>query len=214
MFCGKKHDAVGHVGAFGKDGLEGDVVIWHDEGEGGVAVVQSLEADGLLKRVINGVDHAQFLQAVALGGGDAERNGIALKRLCDGRRDAAVGPLADGDGETLRFDIGRGVNDLVNVHGQRTDVGDDEVVGALLEGGCLSVLGPDGLPVYSNVRRPANVVVEWTNEHGDKLSAKMSGVPARIVQHETDHLDGVLFIDYLSGVKREMLMRKVNRGHK
>ena len=84
----------------------------------------------------------------------------------------------------------------------------------VMEEGCLSVLGPDGLPVYSNVRRPANVVVEWTNEHGDKLSAKMSGVPARIVQHETDHLDGVLFIDYLSGVKREMLMRKVNRGHK
>ena len=41
----------------------------------------------------------------------------------------------------------------------------------------------------------------------------MSGTPARIVQHETDHLDGVLFIDYLSGVKREMLMRKVNRKH-
>ena len=88
---------------------------------------------------------------------------------------------------------------------------DDTVV---MEEGCLSVLGPDGLPVYSNVRRPASVDVEWTNEKGEKLSAKMSGVPARIVQHETDHLDGVLFIDYLSGVKREMLMRKVNRGHK
>lgn len=88
----------------------------------------------------------------------------------------------------------------------------DETV--VMEEGCLSVLGPDGLPVYSNVRRPSSVVVEWTNENGDKLSAQMSGVPARIVQHETDHLDGVLFIDYLSGVKREMLMRKVNRGHK
>ncbi|MBR3148079.1 MAG: peptide deformylase [Alphaproteobacteria bacterium] len=88
----------------------------------------------------------------------------------------------------------------------------DETV--VMEEGCLSVLGPDGLPVYSNVRRPEKVVVEWTNENGDKLSAQMSGVPARIVQHETDHLDGILFIDYLSGVKREMLMRKVNRGHK
>ena len=84
----------------------------------------------------------------------------------------------------------------------------------VMEEGCLSVLGPDGLPVYSNVRRPASVIVEWTDENGDKLSAQMSGVPARIVQHETDHLDGILFIDYLSGVKREMLMRKVNRGHK
>ena len=51
------------------------------------------------------------------------------------------------------------------------------------------------------------------NEKGETVQAQMSGVPARIVQHETDHLDGVLFIDYLSGVKREMLMRKVNRRH-
>lgn len=84
----------------------------------------------------------------------------------------------------------------------------------VMEEGCLSVLGADGLPVYSNVRRPESVTVEWTNEKGDKVQTQMSGVLARIVQHETDHLDGVLFIDYLSGVKREMLMRKVNRGRK
>ena len=83
----------------------------------------------------------------------------------------------------------------------------------VMEEGCLSVLGPDGLPVYSNVRRPESVEVEWTDENGDKKTAKMTGVPARIVQHETDHLDGILFIDYLSGVKREMVMRKVRRRH-
>ena len=83
----------------------------------------------------------------------------------------------------------------------------------LMEEGCLSVLGADGLPVYAHVRRPKSVTVEWTNEHGDKQVSEMAGTIARIVQHETDHLDGVLFIDYLSGVKREMLMRKVNRRH-
>ncbi len=83
----------------------------------------------------------------------------------------------------------------------------------VMEEGCLSVLGPDGLPVYSNVRRPESVDVRWMDENGKPMAAHMSGVPARIVQHETDHLDGVLFIDYLSGVKREMLMRKVNRRH-
>lgn len=83
----------------------------------------------------------------------------------------------------------------------------------VMEEGCLSVLGPDGLPVYSNVRRPESVDVRWMDENGNPMAAHMSGVPARIVQHETDHLDGVLFIDYLSGVKREMLMRKVNRRH-
>ena len=83
----------------------------------------------------------------------------------------------------------------------------------VMEEGCLSVLGADGLPVYSHVRRPSSVEVEWTDENGKKLHAQMSGTVARIVQHETDHLDGILFIDYLSGVKREMLMRKVNRRH-
>ena len=82
-----------------------------------------------------------------------------------------------------------------------------------MEEGCLSVLGPDDLPVYANVTRPALVDVEWTDENGKSLAAKMSGLPARIVQHETDHLDGILFIDYLSPVRREMVMRKV-RKHK
>ncbi len=82
-----------------------------------------------------------------------------------------------------------------------------------LEEGCLSVLGPDDLPVYANVTRPQSVDVQWTDENGKQMAAKMSGLPARIVQHETDHLDGVLFIDYLSPVRREMVMRKV-RKHK
>lgn len=81
----------------------------------------------------------------------------------------------------------------------------------VLEEGCLSVLGHDNLPVYANVSRPKSVEVEWNNENGDLMRAEMSGLPARIVQHETDHLDGILFIDYLSPVKREMLMRKVRK---
>ena len=83
----------------------------------------------------------------------------------------------------------------------------------LMEEGCLSVLGADGMPVYSHVRRPSKVKIEWMDEKGNQQVAEMAGTIARIVQHETDHLDGVLFIDYLSGVKREMLMRKVNRRH-
>jgi len=82
-----------------------------------------------------------------------------------------------------------------------------------MEEGCLSVLGPDNLPVFADVVRPETVDVEWTNEKGETLTAQMSGLPARIVQHETDHLDGILFIDYLTPVKREMVMRKV-RKHK
>ena len=52
-----------------------------------------------------------------------------------------------------------------------------------MEEGCLSVLGPDNLPVFAHVTRPAAVVVEWTDERGQKQGAEMSGIPARIVQH-------------------------------
>lgn len=82
---------------------------------------------------------------------------------------------------------------------------------ANMEEGCLSVLGPDNLPVFAYVTRPASVVVEWTDETGAACAAEMSGVPARIVQHETDHLDGILFIDHLASVRREMVMRKVRK---
>jgi peptide deformylase len=83
-----------------------------------------------------------------------------------------------------------------------------------MEEGCLSVLGNDDLPVYANVSRPESVEVEWTDETGALMRAKMSGYPARIVQHEMDHLDGILFMDYLSPVRREMLMRKVKKYKK
>ena len=130
------------------------------------------------------------------------------------REQSGVGLAAPQVGITRRFlvmmtpddeKIFKMINPRIVSYGDKT---------CTMEEGCLSVLGGDNLPVYANVTRPESVVVEWTDETGKQLSAEMSGVPARIVQHETDHLDGVLFIDYLSGVKREMLMRKVNRGHK
>jgi peptide deformylase len=84
----------------------------------------------------------------------------------------------------------------------------------VMEEGCLSVLGSDGLPVYAKIARPAAVEVEWTDEDGKPMRAQLSGYAARIIQHEADHLDGVLFIDYLSPLRREMLMRKVKKFKK
>lgn len=81
----------------------------------------------------------------------------------------------------------------------------------VLEEGCLSVLGPDDLPIYADVRRPESVVVNWTDEHGQEHEREFTGFSARIAQHEIDHLDGILFIDHLSPVKREMLIRKVRK---
>ena len=83
-----------------------------------------------------------------------------------------------------------------------------------MEEGCLSVLGKNNLPVYAYVTRPQTVVVEWTDEKGEQKTAEMSGYPARIVQHETDHLDGKLFVDHLPSVRREMVMRKVKKQNR
>ena len=109
--------------------------------------------------------------------------------------------MMDPDSETVY----RMINPRIISYGSDT---------CIMEEGCLSVLGNDGLPVFANVSRPDSVVVEWTDESGDKKMAQMSGTPARIVQHETDHLDGKLFIDYLSPLRREMLMRKVKKFKK
>ena len=81
------------------------------------------------------------------------------------------------------------------------------------EGGALyqKVREPEVWVIDDELRSPQGVVVEWTDEHGETKMAQMSGLPARIVQHETDHLDGKLFVDYLSPVRREMLMRKVRK---
>lgn len=76
--------------------------------------------------------------------------------------------------------------------------------------GCLSVLGIDG-PVFADVARPESVVVEWTNENGKLVRKEFDGFPSRVIQHEIDHLDGVLFIDLLSSAKREMVVRKVKK---
>lgn len=81
----------------------------------------------------------------------------------------------------------------------------------VIEEGCLSVLGPDDLPIYADVERPESVIAEWTDEKGTKQTREFSGYSARIVQHELDHLDGILFIDYLSPVRREIVMRKIRK---
>ena len=130
------------------------------------------------------------------------------------REQSGVGLAAPQVGITRRFlvmmtpddeKIFKMINPRIVSYGDKT---------CTMEEGCLSVLGGDNLPVYANVTRPESVVVEWTDETGKQMSAEMSGVPARIVQHETDHLDGKLFIDYLSGARREMVMRRVRRHKK
>jgi peptide deformylase len=71
------------------------------------------------------------------------------------------------------------------------------------EEGCLSI--PD---VFAEVSRPERIVLEALNEHGEPFRLEASGLVARAVQHEIDHLDGILFIDHLSPLKRQMLVKR------
>ena len=74
------------------------------------------------------------------------------------------------------------------------------------EEGCLSI--PDQ---YADVQRPADVEVAWLGLDGAEHSERFDGLWATCVQHEIDHLDGKLFIDYLKPLKRQMITRKMQK---
>jgi len=70
--------------------------------------------------------------------------------------------------------------------------------------GCLSI--PDQ---YAEVRRPARCRVRWLDETGASHEEELDGLLATCMQHEIDHLNGVLFIDHVSRLKRDMLLKKL-----
>ena len=70
--------------------------------------------------------------------------------------------------------------------------------------GCLSI--PDQ---YAEVERPARVTVRWTDLDGARREETFEGLWATCVQHEIDHLDGRLFIDHLTPLKRQLITRKM-----
>jgi peptide deformylase len=77
------------------------------------------------------------------------------------------------------------------------------------EEGCLSL--PEQ---YADVTRPARVKVRYLDETGVKKEIEGEGLMAACLQHEIDHLNGVLFVDYLSALKRNMLLRKLAKEQK
>jgi peptide deformylase len=69
--------------------------------------------------------------------------------------------------------------------------------------GCLSL--PD---VFADVERPAAITVRYTDQFGAPQEWRTDGWWATVIQHEIDHLDGILFTDHLSALKREMVLKK------
>jgi peptide deformylase len=97
---------------------------------------------------------------------------------------------------------------VVDVEGHKYALVNPEVVersadSDKAEEGCLSI--PD---IYGDVERPVTVTIRATNENGEQYEATASELLGRCFQHEIDHLDGKLFIDYLSPLKRKAAMAK------
>ena len=128
---------------------------------------------------------------------------VANKMLELMREGKGIGLAAPQVGLTIRLLVcnatGEPGNDLVCVNPRFV-----ELTGAAEgEEGCLSI--PD---IFGDVDRAQRVVVETTNLEGERIKVEASDLRARAIQHEIDHLDGILFLDHLSPLKRRMLMKK------
>ncbi len=94
-------------------------------------------------------------------------------------------------------------NPIVFINPEVVDKSEERSV---YEEGCLSI--PD---YYAEVQRPAEVTVNYVDRDGKEQQIRADGLLATCLQHEIDHLNGVLFIDHISKLKRDMVIRKFTK---
>ncbi len=80
---------------------------------------------------------------------------------------------------------------------------------SVYEEGCLSLPGQ-----YAEIERPAECTLKYIDYNGQEKELKADGLLATCVQHEVDHLNGILFIDYLSKLKKDMIIKKLVKQKK
>lgn len=73
------------------------------------------------------------------------------------------------------------------------------------EEGCLSIPG-----IREDVNRKPDVIIEYYNENFELVEEKLSGLAARVVQHEYDHIEGILFTDKINPLKKQLIKKKLN----
>ena len=81
-----------------------------------------------------------------------------------------------------------------------------DIIKSTYEEGCLSVPNQ-----FAEIDRPKKCDVEYLNYYGEKKILKAEGLLATCIQHEMDHLEGILFIDYLSKLKKSMIIKKLSK---
>ncbi|PAU93685.1 peptide deformylase [Aliifodinibius salipaludis] len=107
---------------------------------------------------------------------------------------ADAGPLTEEEG-------GSKYGPLVLINPEITFESEEKVD---MEEGCLSIPG-----VNASVTRPEKIVVHYLDRDFNEQELEIGGWLSRVIQHETDHLDGILFLDYLSMFKRKLLSSKL-----
>jgi peptide deformylase len=124
---------------------------------------------------------------------DAPGIGLAAPQIGISRRLIVMDPARDEEAKTpLTM-----VNPEILFRGDEMRVHDE---------GCLSI--PD---ITAEVERPALTRVSYLDLEGKKQEIELEGIWSTLVQHEVDHLNGVLFIDYLSRLKRNMIVKKFTK---
>ena len=78
--------------------------------------------------------------------------------------------------------------------------------GSIYDEGCLSLPNQ-----FAEIERPETIIVDYLDYHGQAQQLEADGLLSRCIQHEMDHLQGVLFVDHLSLMKRNMILRKLQK---
>ena len=125
---------------------------------------------------------------------DAPGIGLAAPQIGKNIRVAVIdiGKRDEEEGELIK---------LINPSNKMID--GEEVI----EEGCLSVPG-----ITEAVKRPDRILVTATSPEGKKIEFETSGLLSRVIQHEFDHLEGILFIDRVSKIKKELIKMKLRKG--
>lgn len=152
--------------------------------------------------------HAKLkAKARAVGSGDADLvRGLVPRMFAAMYRAPGIGLAAPQVGELIRLTV---VDLQPDERPAPIVLVNPEVIAAseelaTREEGCLSLPGQ-----YADVTRPARVKVRYLDQEGARREIEADGLLAACLQHEIDHLNGILFTDHLSALKRNMIMRKL-----
>ena len=144
----------------------------------------------------------------------AEGVGIEEKKLMDDMLDTmyaanGIGLAAIQIGVPKRIivmDISKDENKKEPIYFVNPTIKNKSIEKATYEEGCLSVPNQ-----FAEIDRPNSCEVDYLDYEGEKKTLKAEGLLATCIQHEMDHLEGILFIDYLSKLKKSMIVKKLSK---